>query len=416
MKTVSKYLAFMIGVSLSLSLVPHTWAKEWKATPRQSIIAVVAQAHAGDTIRITAGLYKEANIVIQKSLVLIGEKGAILDGSNKYEIITLAAENITIQGLQFQNSGRSSLNDLAAIKCLDAHHVRILNNHFDNTFFGIHLSNSNHALIEGNTLKAQALNEYELGNGIHLWKCKNAHITKNNITGHRDGIYFEFVTQSTISYNISTKNMRYGLHFMFSHDDQYLNNTFKNNGAGVSVMYSHTVKMYRNRFEENWGEASYGLLLKDIRDSEVIDNQFLGNTSGIYMEGCSRTLFQKNEFKNNGWAIQLQASCNDNVLERNNFQGNSFDVVTNGVVVLNILQNNYWDKYQGYDLNKDGWGDIPFRPVNMFSTVIERVPAAIVLWRSMLVFLLDRAEKVIPAMTPENLMDHQPSMKPYDYN
>ncbi|MDN4165019.1 nitrous oxide reductase family maturation protein NosD [Cytophagales bacterium LB-30] len=402
--------------ALFLLLSSGAMAKEWKLSPKQSIAEVVEQAQAGDTLRFVAGVYKQANIIIQKPLVLLGEKGAVLDGSHQHEILVLAAEHITVQGLSFQHSGRSSLNDLAAIKCLDAHYVRIINNQFDNTFFGIHLSNSNYALIEGNTLKAQALNEYELGNGIHLWKCKNARIVKNTITGHRDGIYFEFVTHSTIQENISTKNMRYGLHFMFSNDDEYLNNTFKNNGAGVSVMYSHGVSMHGNRFEENWGESSYGLLLKDIRDSEVIDNQFLANTSGIYMEGCSRTQFHGNEFKNNGWAIQLQASCNDNTLERNNFQGNSFDVVTNGVVVLNTLKNNYWDKYQGYDLDKDGLGDVPFRPVNMFSTVMERVPAAIVLWRSMLVFLLDRAEKVIPAMTPENLMDNQPRMKPYDYN
>ncbi|NJO25790.1 MAG: hypothetical protein HC867_08575 [Bacteroidia bacterium] len=47
---------------------------------------------------------------------------------------------------------------------------------------------------------------------------------ENHIQGHRDGIYFEFVTDSDIKQNISEKNIRYGLHFMFSHNDNYIHN------------------------------------------------------------------------------------------------------------------------------------------------------------------------------------------------
>jgi nitrous oxidase accessory protein len=172
--------------------------------------------------------------------------------------------------------------------------------------------------------------------------------------------------------------------------------------------------MYDNTFEHNWGGASYGLLLKDISDSEVINNTFLRNTIGIHLEGVSRTLFDKNNFRENGYAIRLQASSDDNVFSQNNFFSNTFDVATNGTMVLNTIDGNYWDKYQGYDLNKDGVGDVPFRPVNIFAMIVERIPSAVLLWRSFLVLLLDRAEKVIPVATPENLKDNTPSMKPYD--
>jgi nitrous oxidase accessory protein len=46
--------------------------------------------------------------------------------------------------------------------------------------------------------------------------------------------------------------------------------------------------------------------------------------------------------------------------------------------------------------------------------VVERIPTAVLLWRSFLVFLMDRAEKAIPVLTPENLKDESPSIKPYD--
>lgn len=376
----------------------------------------IEKAVSGDTIYIQQGTYAEQNIVIRKPLTIIGINYPVLDGSMKYELLTIAAENVTIEGLHIINSGRSSLNDPAGIKCLDANYVKIINNKFTNTFFGIHVSNSNYVTISGNVLVASGINEYELGNGIHLWKCNHATISNNNIQGHRDGIYFEFVTKSNIKNNFSKGNKRYGLHFMFSHENTYTENIFVNNGAGVAVMYTRHVKMIRNTFEENWGSSSYGLLLKDISDSEVLQNKFIGNTSGIYMEGTSRTIFDQNLFQSNGWGIKLQASCDDNNFIHNNFIGNTFDISTNGTLVLNKINSNYWDKYQGYDLNKDGKGDVPHPPVNLFSLIVERIPPAIMLWRSFLVFLLDRAEKVIPAITPENLKDHLPAMKPYDLN
>lgn len=387
-----------------------------QGTFTSSVAKAIEMAQSGDTIYVYAGNYNEGNLIVQKELTFIGVNKPVMNGNLEHEIFIIASPNVTIQGFHIINSGRSSLEDKAGIKCLDAHYVKILNNTFENTFFGIHLSNSNYARIESNQLKANAEHEYQLGNGIHLWKCTNANISKNTVLGHRDGIYFEFVTNSSVRNNICRQNMRYGLHFMFSHDDTYEDNIFSNNGAGVSVMYTRNVTMLRNTFEHNWGTSSHGILLKDISDSKVFQNRFIGNTNGIYMEGTSRTTFEENNFVGNGWAIKLQASCDDNILRHNNFTGNTFDISTNGSLVLNNVNNNYWDKYEGYDLNKDGFGDIPYRPVNLFSMITERVPAAILLWRSFLVFLLDRAEKIIPAITPENMKDNQPSMKPYDFS
>lgn len=374
----------------------------------------VEKASEGDTVIVAQGTYAEGNILIKKRLTIIGKGNPVMDGRMKDEVFTIAAEHVTIDGFRIINTGRSSMEDLAGIKCLDAHHVVIRNNVFENTFFGIHLSNSNHATITDNSLSSSAEFEYQLGNGIHLWKCTHAVIERNEITGHRDGIYFEFVTQSHIRKNISQKNMRYGLHFMFSHDDAYEDNVFRSNGAGVSVMYTRHVKMHRNVFEDNWGTSSYGLLLKDISDSEVIGNRFISNTSGIYMEGTSRTVFQHNLFRQNGWAIKLMASCDGNAFTYNNFSGNTFDISTNGALVLNTMSHNHWDKYEGYDLDRDGVGDIPFHPVSLFSVISEHIPSAMLIWRSFLVFLLDRAEKVMPAVTPANLKDDNPMMRPHD--
>ena len=250
------------------------------------------------------------------------------------------------------------------------------------------------------------------GNGIHCWKCDSMRIINNYITGHRDGIYFEFVTNSLIQKNISENNLRYGLHFMFSHNDDYISNVFKRNGSGVSVMFTHGVKMIDNSFIENWGDGAYGILLKEISDSYIYHNRFIRNTTGIHAEGTNRVKIEKNIFDNNGWAIRIQASCNANVITHNNFQNNTFDIATNGSLVLNTFDHNYWDKYEGYDLNKDHVGDVPYRPVSLFSMITETNPSAMMLFRSFMVTLFDKTEKVIPGITPENLKDNFPLMKP----
>jgi nitrous oxidase accessory protein len=81
-------------------------------------------------------------------------------------------------------------------------------------------------------------------------------------------------------------------------------------------------------------------------------------------------------------------------------------------MVLNRFNNNYWDKYDGYDINKDGIGDVPYHPVSMYAMIVEQNPVTMLLLRSFMVSLLDSAEKAIPSLTPEALIDSKPIIKP----
>ncbi|MEY4057344.1 MAG: nitrous oxide reductase family maturation protein NosD [Chitinophagia bacterium] len=368
-------------------------------------------AKSGDTVFVHPGFYREGNIVIAKKIYLKGIKFPVLDGENKFEILSIKANGSTIDGFKLIHSGVSNLEDYAGIKMYDCRDVTIQNNQLFDTYFGIYLQYGKNCIIRNNTTTAYYKEEQQSGNGIHCWKSDSILIEGNHIVGHRDGIYFEFVMHSTIKGNYSEHNIRYGLHFMYSNDDTYLSNTFFSNGAGVAVMYSHGVHMLRNNFRENWGDAAYGLLLKEISDSYIKGNQFNKNTSGIYMEGVSRVKVLGNNFFNNGWAMKIQASCMEVDIARNNFMGNTFDVGTNGNLVLNRFKNNYWDKYDGYDINKDHVGDIPYRPVSMYSMIVEKNPPAMILFRSFITSLLDKTEKIIPSLTPISLVDNFPLMK-----
>lgn len=378
----------------------------------KTIKLAIETAQAGDTIFVHEGFYAEGNLVIDKPLALIGIHFPVLDGQRRDEIFTIKSGHVLLRGLQIQNSGTMATIDLAGIKVLAVNDVRIEENRILNCNFGIYLSNTVGCRVFKNEVAGPLVEDQNIGNGIHLWKCDSATIAENHITGQRDGIYFEFVTNSQIRQNLSEKNMRYGLHFMFSHNDAYSNNTFRNNGAGVAVMYSRQVQMWENHFEHNWGASAYGLLLKDISDSHIWRNHFDHNSAAIYLEGASRIIIEENRFKENGWALRVQASCDANTIRKNDFLGNSFDVSTNGSLVLNAFDGNFWDKYEGYDLDKNGIGDLPFRPVSLYAVVVERMPFGLMLMRSFMVYLLDKAEKIMPSLTPERLMDEKPTMKP----
>lgn len=405
----------LIYISLLLFFTQDVFAKIIHVGSGQNIKTIrqaLLLAADGDTILVSRGHYHEQNILVNKSIALIGINHPVLDGDNKFEIISIKANAVTVEGFKLINSGVSSIEDFAGIKVYNGRDAVIRNNILENTFFGIYIQYGINCLIENNNLTAYSKVEQESGNGIHCWKSDSLRILGNNITGHRDGIYFEFVKNSIIWRNVSEHNLRYGLHFMFSNDDAYICNVFRDNGAGVAVMFSKGLKMIRNYFEENWGDGAYGLLLKEISDGYIEDNVFERNTAGIFMEGASRIHMEKNQFIDNGWAMQVQASCMDVTVHNNNFKGNTFDVGTNGSLVLNNFNNNYWDKYEGYDLNKDKLGDVPYRPVSMYAMIIERNPPAMILFRSLMASLLDKTEKILPSLTPENLKDNHPLMKP----
>jgi nitrous oxidase accessory protein len=153
--------------------------------------------------------------------------------------------------------------------------------------------------------------------------------------------------------------------------------------------------------------------MKNISDSRIARNVFRRNTVGVFAEASSRLEVRENDFEENGWALRVLSNCAASRFTRNNFVGNSFDVATNSRRNENEFAENYWDSYAGYDLARDGRGDVPHHPVRLFSLLIESNEPALALLRSPFVDLLDAAERVIPALTPETLTDREPVVSPY---
>jgi nitrous oxidase accessory protein len=378
----------------------------------RALTEAIRHAHRGDTIIIGAGVYREPTIVVDRPLTLIGQGRPTLDGQGTHQIMTVTADDVTIRGLRFAHVGTSYTEDRAAVKTVNVHGCAIVDNEVDDAFFGIYLANTTDCRVADNVIRGQAHRETSSGNGIHLWSSRRIVVANNEVRGQRDGIYLEFTHAADVRGNTSTGNLRYGLHFMYSDSCRYRDNTFRGNGAGVAVMYAHGIVMTRNRFVDNWGSAAYGLLLKEIFDSRVSGNAFRRNTTGLLIDGANRLIADSNEFVENGWAVKLDGGTQDARFTANDFHGNTFDVAAAGQALTTSIDGNYWDAYRGYDLNRDGVGDVPFRPVRLFSVIVQRNEPALILLRSAFVGMIDAGERVIPALTPAAFVDATPRMRP----
>jgi nitrous oxidase accessory protein len=212
--------------------------------------------------------------------------------------------------------------------------------------------------------------------------------------------------------NHSEGSQRYGMHFMFSHNNVFINNIFQKNSTGVAIMYSKGILVKKNKFYKNWGVNSYGILVKDITLSKFIKNEFIENTIAIKADSASRNLFSENQFIKNGWAIQVFGNCDGNEFSFNNFISNIFDISTNSRQNENKFTENYWDNYDGYDLEYDKIGDKPYHPVKLFSFWVNNYPFLMVLFKSPVIEILEIAEKAFPVLTPSELVDQKPHISP----
>ena len=370
----------------------------------------IAQSEEGDVIILKDKTYSIPNIIIDKSISITGINYPNIIAVDGGEIFTITGKDVTISGLVFSGVTTNYLKENSAIRIKKTSGFKILDNRFEDCFFAIYIEKGRRGIISRNHMTGNAQREADSGNGIHAWYSEDLEIHNNFIQGHRDGIYFEFVNDSYISGNTSFDNLRYGLHFMFSNDDQYCHNTFKSNGVGVAVMFSRRIEMIENNFHKNWGTAAYGLLLKEIFDGDIKDNSFKENTIGIFVEGSNRIVYERNNFVRNGWAIKFSGGCEKNQIINNNFIHNSLDMLVSTKLSENIVHGNYWSAYAGYDLDRDGYGDIPYYPVKLYSYILNEVPESVVLMRSLFVDIVNFAEKISPVFTPKDVYDYAPKM------
>lgn len=401
----------MLALLALLAVVPgRTWTVR-PGSPLPTLTAALAQARDGDTILVADGEYREPEITVTKRVVIQGVGAPVFHGGD-HQVLTILADSVTVRGLTIRDMTPLASEDRAAIRVTGSRGCLIEGNTLINTFFGIYLAKTTGCVVRDNRITGNGTREALSGNAIHSWTGDRLTVTGNIMKGHRDGIYFEFTTNALVTDNSADGNLRYGLHFMFSDDCIYRHNRFRANRAGGAVMYSRRVTMERNLFAQSTGNTWYGLILKELSDSRLAGNTFERNTAALFVEGATRIAVDSNRFRDNGWAVQVMADAQGTSFTANRFEGNSFDVSTNSINAASRFEGNYWDRYRGYDLDRDNRGDVPFAPVRLFALIVQQNPPTLILLRSFFVSVLDAAERVAPVLTPATMIDHHPLMRP----
>jgi nitrous oxidase accessory protein len=381
-----------------------------------NVSAAIREASAGDRIEVRSGTYS-GNIVLDKTLTLIGIGSPLLRGSGRDSVITVTAPGCTIRGFRIDHSGDMLVDEDSGV-LLKSDGNRVEENELRDVLFGIYLFHSSQNTIAGNRIFGRKeLSSGERGAGIHIWYSSGNSIDRNTIADMRDGMYLQNADQSAIRGN-RVSDLRYGLHYMYSNDNIFEDNIFEHNIAGAAIMYSHNIQFRRNAFRHNRGFSSFGILFQDSQDCVAEQNLIVDNAVGIFMEALRKSRFERNLIAANDTAIEAFASAEQNEFTRNNFVTNLSPIRVIGRSSNTHWERdgvgNYWSEYKGYDLDGDGLGDVPFRIENLFEHLESRLPRLRIYFNSPAAQALASAAEAFPILGAPAEFDRHPLMKPVD--
>jgi parallel beta-helix repeat protein len=319
-------------------------------------------ASVGDTIIVHSGVYYE-NVVVDKSVTLIGIGHPVVDACGEGSAITLCADGITLIGFTATNSGSSW--GCAGIKVISSNNIITGNNVSNNDRNGIYLdysSNNNNNIITGN-------NANNNGDGIYLdYSCNNNTITGNNVSNNdRNGIgLYSSSNNNTITRNTFLND---GL---FVSSCSYQNTVEDNTVNGKPLVYLEDASDYKvedagqvilvncdNITVENLdlSNTSVGIELLNTENSKIINNNISkNNVDGFYLWYSCNNSITGNNVNNNWDGISLWDSSNNNTITGNNVSNNwdgiSLSLSSNNTITGNNVSNN-WDGIFLYDSNNN---------------------------------------------------------------
>ena len=383
-------------------------------------------ARPNDVIRVECGVHAGA-LQINKPLTIIGDKGAEIRGSGIGNVVTIAADDVTIRGLRITGSGLRLSDDNAAI-FVSRNRAKIDHCLIADSLHGIYLKKISGAEILNNrilgktTLAASpepvekgigqsaencdtTLVANRRGNGIHQWNCEGNLIRGNEISDTRDGIYFSFTNNSRVENNL-IHHVRYGLHYMYSDGNVFENNTFAENAAGAAIMFSKDLIVRGNRFVNNSGHRAYGVIFQSSDHSRLEQNEISENAVGLSLNQCNGNEVVANRVTQNYIGLRFGSNSEGNRFSENVFLRNLHPVETGASDVSNNQWawkgvGNFWNDAGYLDLNRDGISDIPHRELDLLGLLRRDFPTIAFLSDSPALKLLRFAHEraVIPGVS-----------------
>jgi len=383
--------------------------------------ALVDAASAGSVLRPSPGTYA-GPVVLTKSLIIEGNDQVTIDAGDRGTVFSIQTSNTTLRGVHLTGSGDNHDTDDS---CLDVRgHNNVLQNLVvDNCLFGIDLKQSSNNIVRGNKVRSKDAPLGVRGDGIRLWYSNNNLIENNLVTDSRDMV--AWYSHRNIYRGNEGRRSRYSIHFMFANNNIVENNRFIDNAVGIYFMYMEGGGARNNLISHATGSTGMALGFKESSDIFIENNDIIYNAIGVGsdlspFQPDTSIRFKGNRFAYNGVAIQLTSELGGNDFNDNIFEGNITDITQGGRGSgdKNKWVGNYFDTYQGFDKNKDGFGDTIHEHFAFADQIWMEIPAAGFFKLSPVLELLNFLERLAPFSSPElQLRDTKPRyLKPQRIN
>ncbi|HLI52089.1 MAG TPA: nitrous oxide reductase family maturation protein NosD, partial [Thermomicrobiaceae bacterium] len=387
----------------------------------KSITAALAQAAPNQRIIVDGGSYP-GNLTIERPVTLIGVNNPIINAGGQGSGVTIKAPGVTFQGFTVRDTGISLDHEDTGI-AVQAKQATVVDNHVDDSLFGIYLKNAHGSIIRDNVVTSKkGLEVGERGDPIRVWYSNNVQILGNRALDGRDVILW-FSNDGVVRNNVFERD-RYGLHLMFSDRALIEGNALRGNSIGLYIMYSNDDVVRSNLLTDNHGSTGMGLGMTGDDGTRIEGNRIVSNRIGVQVaespySPASQVSFTGNVFAYNGTGIGFMPNVQRNVLVGNAFIDNieQVSVLGGGQLQGNTWtvngRGNYWSDYAGFDANGDGIGDLPYRSQDLFDSLIDAHDSFRLFLFSPAVTAIDFAAKAFPDVRPQTkLVDAGPLMKP----
>ncbi|MCU7799796.1 MAG: nitrous oxide reductase family maturation protein NosD [gamma proteobacterium symbiont of Lucinoma myriamae] len=407
-------LRFIVVFFTCLSFSSLSWANVAETSSYPPLQPLVDKLKRGDVFIIPPGTYS-GPVFIEQAITLDGQGKVTINSGGKGSVIILDTDGAVIKNLHLTNSGDHH-NDLDSGVQVRGNFNVIKDNIIDDCLFGIDLQQSENNIVKRNHISSKDEELGMRGDAIRLWYSFDNKIIGNTIRDTRDMVVW-YSKNNTIKDN-TTVGGRYGLHFMYSQYNLVENNSYKNNSVGIFLMYSDGVKVLNNTISHATGAAGVGIGFKETSDIVVNDNKILFSSIGLSIDVSPYQPDTINYFTNNlvafnGVGIRFLANWKNNIFKNNHLKANISQIMVMGgkTANRNIWEGNYWDDYEGFDLDHDGVGDTPHDIYAYSDRIWQDVPGAQFFKGSAMLELIDFLERLAPFSEPDLILrDKSPIM------
>ncbi|MGN1385724.1 MAG: nitrous oxide reductase family maturation protein NosD [Bacillus sp. (in: firmicutes)] len=388
---------------------PVVHATDIQVNEGQSIQEAINQAQQGDTVTVQKGTYTEA-LMIDQSISLIGEEGAVIDGNGTGNVITITGNDITIEGLTVQNSGANATD--SGIYVQEGQNHIIKDNVLKDTMHGIYMNDSRDAVISGNQISSVSEHFSNRGSGIFIFKGSGYTIDDNVMMSVQDGIYVESASDMTLRNN-EAYSSRYGLHFMFAKDVLAEENHMERNITGMMIMDSESIQVLNNEVINQFHVRGFGLLIYESHDLLLEGNEIRQNSTGLSLEKTVDVEIKRNIISANQVGLEFIGENENNIFTENNFIANIVQskISNNDMKLDNGEIGNYWDDYSSFDITGDGIGEETYKAGSLYDQLLEKQPYWQFFFESPSITLWSQAESFFPSLSA-NVYDEHPLVSP----